>query len=339
MPRKTFKKIITSNELISKINPKNISLMEGFLREKGIRCADLTIKNYRSDLLIFFTWLLQHCENKLFTDIRKIEFSNFFSYATEELRWGSAKFARTKSTLSSFSNFIEKFYDDVYTDFRNIVLRAVDSMPKEIRREKTILTEEQVWDLLRHFSEKKEWQLVCWLSLAIGSGARFAELLRFTTDIIDENNLVFNDIFLETTQAIKTKGRTKNGKMLKKYIVKDIFLPHYGRWLIERQKIMLKNNKEHNSIFIKNNGDIAKESTVRSWCVRIEKYLEIPFYPHCSRHFIVTYLSRIGINADLIIELMGWSSVEMYKIYNDLSAKDREWKDLDKLKDSLDNDI
>ena len=102
---------------------------------------------------------------------------------------------------------------------------------------------------------------------------------------------------------------------------------------------MLKNNKEHNFIFIKNNGDIAKGSTVRSWCVKIEKYLGMPFYPHCSRHFIVTYLSRIGINADLIIELMGWSSVEMYKLYNDLSAKDREWKDLDKLKDSLDNDI
>lgn len=32
---------------------------------------------------------------------------------------------------------------------------------------------------------------------------------------------------------------------------------------------------------------------------------------------------------------MGWKSGEMYKIYNDLSSKDREWKELEKLKDYL----
>jgi len=323
MPRKTYKQKITSDELISQINPENIKLMNGFLKEKGIRCSELTIKNYRSDLLIFFTWLLQNCDNKLFTDIRKLEFSGFFSYAVEELQWGSSKFARTKSSLSSFSNFIEKFHDDSYPAFRNVVLRAVDSMPHEIRREKTILSEEQVWDLLKHFS-KKDPQLCCWLALAIGSGARFAALLRFTTDIIDENNLVFNNIFMETTKAIKTKGRTKSGKMLKKYMIKDIFYPYYILWLPERQKIMLKNNRDHDFIFIKNNGEPAKESTIRGWCNKIEKYLGISFYPHALRHFIVTYLSRIGINADLIIELMGWASEGMIKIYNDLSAKDRE---------------
>ena len=338
MTRQTFKKIITSDELISQINPKNIKLMNGFLKEKSIRCSKTTIKNYKSDLLIFFTWLLQNCDNKLFIDIRKIEFSEFFSYAVEELHWGSSKFARTKSVLSSFSNFIEKFHDDSYPSFRNVVLRAVDSMPHEIRREKTILSEEQVWDLLKHFSKKRP-QLTCWLALAIGSGARFAELLRFTTDIIDENNLVFDDIFIETTQAIKTKGRTNQGKMLKKYIIKDIFYPHYLLWLSKRQEIMLKNNKTHNKIFIKSNGEPAKEGIARGWCSKIEKYLGIPFYPHSTRHFIVTYLSRIGISADLIIELMGWSSIEMYKLYNDLSAKDREWADLDKLKSSLDKNI
>lgn len=339
MPRATFKKIITSKELVSQINSKNIELMESFLKEKSIRCSELTIKNYKSDLLIFLVWVLQNCNNKLFTDIRKIEFSQFFSYAVEELQWGSSKFARTKSALSSFSNFIEKFYDDIYPDFRNVVLRAVESMPSEPRREKTVLSEEQVWDLLKHFSEKKEYQLVCWLSLAIASGARFAELLRFTTDIIDENNLVFDNIFIETTKAIRTKGRTKQGKMLKKYIIKDIFLPHYQKWLIERQKTMLKNNKNHNNVFIKNNGDSAKETTARTWCNKIEQYLGVPFYPHATRHFIVTYLSRIGISSDLIIHLMGWKSVEMYKLYNDLSAKDTEWKELDKLKNSLNNNI
>lgn len=335
MARKTFKKIITSDELTSQINPENLKLMESFLKEKGTRSGELTIRNYRSDLTIFLTWLLQNCDNKLFTNVRKLEFSEFFSYAVDELKWGSSRFARTKSVLSSFSNFIEKFYDDLYPDFRNVILRSVDSMPKEDRREKTILSKEQIDSCLLHFTEKEEHQLCCWLALAVGSGSRFAELLRFTTDIIDEDNLVFNDIFIETTKAIKTKGRTREGKMLKKYIIKDIFYPHYERWLIEREEIMRKNNKEHNFIFIKKDGSPAEEYTVRNWVKKISKYLKTDFYPHALRHFIVTYLSRIGIDSDLIIELMGWQSTEMYKIYNDLSAKDREWKELDKLKKSF----
>jgi hypothetical protein len=37
---------------------------------------------------------------------------------------------------------------------------------------------------------------------------------------------------------------------------------------------------------------------------------------------------------------MGWSSGgEMYKIYNDLSAKERKWKDLDKLKVHLEKTV
>lgn len=335
MTRQTYKKIITSDELSAQINSKNIKLMESFLKEKSTRSGELTIINYRSDLMIFFTWVLQNCDNKLFTDIRKLEFSEFFSYAVDELKWGSSKFARAKSVLSSFSNFIEKFYDDVYPDFRNVILRSVDSMPKEVRREKTILSKEQIDECLTYFSKKGDYQLCCWLALAVGSGGRFAELLRFTTDIIDKDNLVFNDIFIETTKAIKTKGRTREGKMLKKYIIKDVFYPHYERWLIEREEIMKKNNKQHNFIFIKKDGTPAEEYTARAWARKIGKYLKVDFYPHSLRHFIVTYLSRIGIDSDLIIELMGWTSTEMYKIYNDLSAKDREWKELDKLKKSF----
>ena len=51
-----------------------------------------------------------------------------------------------------------------------------------------------------------------------------------------------NIIFLETTKQIKTKGRTKQGKLLTKYLIKDIFLPYYHEWLPIREKIMKENN-------------------------------------------------------------------------------------------------
>ena len=120
--------------------------------------------------------------------------------------------------------------------------------------------------------------------------------------------------------------------MLHKYIIKDLFMPHYKKWLKIRKGIMDANGEDHNFIFIRKNGTPAIEGTVRSWFVRWERFLGVPFYPHALRHYIVTYLTTLGVEQDFIIEIMGWTSVEMYKIYCDLTAKERKWKNLDNIK-------
>ncbi|OBG93848.1 integrase [Mycobacterium sp. E3298] len=336
MPRKTYKKQITSPELLEQIEPKNIKMMERFLREKNTRSADGTIEAYRSDLNIFFTWNLLENDNKFFVDIKKIEFADFFSYCVEELKWSSNRFGRMRSCLSSFSNFIENFFDEQHPNFRNVILKAIALMPKNPVREKTILSEQQVNDLLNHLkNELNRPQEACLLALAVSSGARISELLRFKTSLIDENNTAFDDMFLETTKEIKTKGRTKAGKMLYKYIIKDLFLPFYKDWLVERERIMKENNQEHDAIFILRDGKPATVEAVRGWSEKWEEFLGVPFYFHSLRHYIVTHLTRLGLSSDFIIEIMGWTSADMYKVYNDLTAKDRKWKDLDKLKEHL----
>ena len=215
MPRKTFVNRITSSELIEKIEPKNIKWAEKFLKEKSIRTSPKTIKIYESNLNIFFTWNLLNNDNKEFTNIKKIEFSEFFSFAVDEMRLGSARLNNIRSTLSSLSLFIEKFYDEEYPTFRNVILNVIESAPKEVRREKTILTDEQIEKLLDHLRDTDK-QQACWLALAITSGARISELLIFETDLIDVNRTAFGDLFLETTRQIKTKGRGKSGKLLYK---------------------------------------------------------------------------------------------------------------------------
>lgn len=336
MPRFTYRRVITSPDLIEQINPKNKQLVQRFLKEKNTRCSDGTIEAYKSDLNIFFTWNLLYNNNKFFVDIKKLEFADFFSYCVEELKWGSARFGRMKSCLSAFSNFIETYYDDEYPNFRNVILKTIESMPKNPVREKTILSEQQVSDLLNYLSnEIKRPQEACLLALAIGSGARISELLRFTTTIIDENHTAFDGMFLETLKPIKTKGRTKAGKMLTKYIIKDVFLPYYKAWLPERERIMREHGESHDFIFIRRDGKPATVDTVRGWMEKWEKFLGVPFYPHCLRHYFVTHLTRLGLSSDFIIEITGWSSGEMYKIYNDLSAKDRKWENLDALKNFL----
>lgn len=331
MTRKTFRKVITNSELIDKINPENKRLVQKFLKEKSTRASTTTIKNYESTANIFFVWNLLHNDNKLFTDVKKLELSDFFYYTTEELKWGSARNNNARSFLSSLSIFIEKFLDEEYPDFKNIVLKTIESVPKEARREKTILTDEQIDDLLKYLSEKDS-QKACWLALAAYSGSRFSELMRFTTDLIDENHTAFGDLFLETTKKIKTKGRGREGKLLYKYILKDKFLPYYRDWIEKRKEVLLKNGKEHEFLFIKDDGSPASDGTIRSWISTMERHLGVPFYAHSLRHYLVTEFSRKNIPPTLIKDLVGWSSLSMVEIYNDLESKDRDWQELENLK-------
>lgn len=331
MPRKTYRNKITSDELTEKINKKNKDLVKRFLKEKSTRTSDKTILVYESNLNMFFTWNLLYNDNKFFVDIKKLEFADFFSFAVDELKIGSAKLNNMRSTLSSLSNFIEKFFDEDYPKFRNVILNVIESSPKESRREKTVLTDEQIDNLLGYL-EEKDTQKACWLALAITSGARFSELLNFQTDLIDENKTAFGDLFLETTRQIKTKGRGKSGKLLYKYILREKFLPYYKKWISDRETIMSENSKTHNYLFIKQNGDPATDVTIRGWIKEFEEYLQIPFYAHALRHYLTTLLSRKNIPQPLIKEIFGWSSLEMVSIYDDTTVGERNYPELEALR-------
>ena len=331
-PRKTFSKRITSQLLTEKILPTNMDLVEQFLRDKSIRTSDKTIGVYRSNLIMFFTWNLQHNNNKRFTDIKKIEFSNFFFYVSTELKLGSSRLNNLRSTLSSLSTFITKFYEEEYPNFRNVILTIVESAPKEERREKTILKDEQVEELLEHL-KNTDAQQACWLALAICSGARFSELLAFEVDLIDENKTAFGDLFLETTRQIKTKGRGKSGKLLYKYVLRDKFLPFFRVWKEERANIQAKTGNVNNRLFIRSDGTPATTSLIQGWVRGFENYLGVPVYAHSFRHYFVTLLSRKNIPYNLIQALVGWSSSEMVQIYDDSTIAEKEFPELENLRD------
>jgi integrase len=331
MARKTFRNKVTTPELVEKINPKNISLMERFLKEKSIRTSNTTIVVYKSSLTMFMVWNLLYNENKFFIDIKKLEFSDFFSFAVDELKLGASKLNSMRSVLSSLSIFIERFYDEEYPLFRNVILKTVESTPKDVRRQKTVLTDEQVEDLLKHLFETSK-QKAFWVALAICSGARFSELLLFETTLIDENRTAFGDLFLETTKEIRTKGRGRGGKLLYKYILKDKFMPYYTAWIEERKSILEQKGLSHTFLFIKEDGTPANAPTVHTWIEQFEAYLGVDLYAHALRHYLATLLSKKNIPPLLIKEIFGWSSTLMVELYDDTTAKDKVYKELDNLK-------
>lgn len=335
--RKTFRKVITSPELIEQINPKNKMLSDRFLKNFATKRSPNSVVSYRSNLNIFFCWNVEHNDNKFFIDIRKIELMDFFDFCVTELKWSPNRYVQMHSCLSSFSAWIENYFDDDYPLFRNL-LSKIEKPVKENVREKTVLQKEDIDKLFEYFDENDMIQDACLLALAISCGARISELSSFTTDLIDEDNVVFDGLFLETTKKIKTKGRGVNGKMLTKYILKDMFLPYYKKWLEVRKEIMKENNKDHDFIFVTKEGNPANADRLRDWMSKWSDVVGQPCYPHNFRHYHISFLKKLELEDDFIVYLTGWSEStghSMVAVYNDLTAKDRKWKNLDKLKAAL----
>lgn len=337
--RKTFRKVITSPELTAQINKDNIKLMERFLKNFATKRSPKSVTVYRSNLIIFLTWNLLYNENKLFTDIRKIEYADFFDFCVSELHWNANRYHQCHSSLSSFSAWIENYFDEDYPQFRNL-LSKIEKPSKEAIREKTILKEEDIDKIFSILEEENRTQEQCLLALAISCGARVSELAQFTLSLIDEENTVFDGLFLETTEKIRTKGSGVQGKMLKKYILKDIFLPYYHKWLAERDEIIKKTNQDHDFIFITKDGKPANADRLRDWISTWGDIVEQPIYPHSLRHYQISLLKRLGIDDDLIVYLTGWAEGTghtMISIYNDNELTDTQFACLDNLKKFLNN--
>ena len=337
--RKTFRKVITSPELTAQINKDNIKLMERFLKNFATKRSPKSVTVYRSNLIIFLTWNLLYNENKLFTDIRKIEYADFFDFCVSELRWNANRYHQCRSSLSSFSAWIENYFDEDYPQFRNL-LPKIEKPSKEAIREKTILKEEDIDKIFSILEEENRTQEQCLLALAISCGARVSELAQFTLSLIDEENTVFDGLFLETTEKIRTKGSGVQGKMLKKYILKDMFLPYYHKWLAERDEIIKKTNQDHDFIFITKDGSPANADRLRDWISTWGDIVEQPIYPHSLRHYQISLLKRLEIDDDLIVYLTGWAEGTghtMISIYNDNELTDTQFACLDNLKKFLNN--
>lgn len=318
MGRTTVYNNITNEDLISQINPKNIELMNDFLdylvsidRSKG------SINGYKSDLLIFFCWNVTENENKYFIDLTKRELAKFQKHAISEWGWSSNRLARVKSAMSSMSNYIENILDDEIENYRSIV-RKIESPVKQPVREKTIITDQEVDEILNKLVDDKKYQIACAFALAAFGGARKSELLRYKVSYFDNSNIMKDASLYRTPEAIQTKGRGSNGKMLYKYTLLD-FKKYFDLWMNERKENNLLDNE---FLFVKQNGETMSVSVLDSYAETISRYLGRPFYFHSLRHQLCSRLFRLGLPSDVIQEYFGWSSAEMLQIYNDNDASD-----------------
>jgi integrase/recombinase XerD len=301
------------------VSDQNKRLVKDFLQYcKSNDKSEQTLKQYEEWLKVFFCWNYSQNEDKFFIQLKRRDFVYYFGWC-RDLGMSDSRVASLKSVLSSLSTEIELLYEDEYPNFHN-QLRALEPVRISRVREKTVISNDTMAEMLNTLIEKEKYQLACYLALVCASGCRKAELLQMKDSFFTEDREVF-DHYMYCTPEIRTKGRGKRGKLIKKYVIKELFDPFLEKWREERKNLGINID----SLFVVKEGDKyipAKISTANSFAKKISKIFNIDYYTHSSRHFFCTYLKRLKLPDDVITEIIGWSSPDMVKIYNDIPPEE-----------------
>lgn len=295
------------------VNPDNTRLLDDFIEYlRSTQKSSTTIYVYQNDLQIAWVWAMKYNRNKFFVDWSKRDIMAFQNYLVNTNGNSPARVRRIKATLSSLSNFIESILDDEYPDFRNII-HKVESPVLQPVREKTVLTDEQLDDLLDRLTKEGDYEKACMVALAMCSGRRKAELVLFKTSFFDDENIIYGSLY-RTPEKIRTKGRG-NGKYIHCYVLAKKFKPYFDRWMEYRRE----HGIESEWLF-PSRTDRAQPlpvSVMNSWAKSISSRMNIDFYWHSLRHYTTTYLAKSGIPDSVIAQLFSWESVDMVAVYND----------------------
>lgn len=317
MSRKTvYNGNLTSNwENVSRENKQLVKDFISYL--KSCDKSPQTIYQYGEWLKVFFSWNYAENEDKFFVNLKKRDFVNYFGYL-RDLGLSPNRIASLKSGVSSLSNEIELLYEDMYPNFHN-QLRGLEAIHITPVREKTVLSDTQLEDMLKQLYDSGEYQIACYLALVCASGARKSELIQFKTTFFVDSNEVFDGKMWKTPE-IRSKGRGKRGKIINKYVIKSAFKPFLDKWIEERAKLCL----DHDYLFV---DTITKKpasiSTANAFARLISNKFNIDFYAHSGRHYFCGLLRGMDLPDEIIRIIFSWESVDLIKVYDDTPADDR----------------
>ena len=314
--RTTVYNKLTNDEKLAQVNPNNAQLSEDFLDYlSSIDRSPQTITQYKSDLRIFFVFVLDHLGNKDFTKITKREMVRFQSYCLNELQWSPKRMRRVKSAISSLSNFIENILseEDEFAEYRSVV-KKIESPVNEAVREKTVMTDEQMDLLLDTLVEKKEYDRAVAIAILCYSGMRKGELLQMKMSYFTPERLEFGCIY--KTDKIRAKGRGVRGKQLNKFVMNKVD-KYLDLWKEERDRLEINSDW----VFVtRKNNQWERQVNIENWKYEFSEIIGAPFYFHCLRHKLCSELVANNIPSEIIREYFGWDSTEMIRWYNDNSS-------------------
>lgn len=312
MGRKTVYNDITSEEKLKQCNPENLQIVKEFIEYKDSEGkSNKTLEVYKNAVNIICVFFLDKCGNKNISNISKRDIIQFLNWLQNDLKVSSSRIAFMRSALSGVCDYIENIME--IEGFRNVVLK-IKAPPKSPVREKTIIDEEQMNNILQFYINKEDYLTVISLALAISSGLRKSELLEIKMDFFSDENIKGK---FYVTSPIKVKGRGKNPKAIK-YIMKDIIDKYLEVWIKYR-----KDNGINDEYLLANKNGRLNVKQLDYMATKISKDFNMNFYWHgCGRHYTATELYKKGNDINKIKVILGHKDISTSQIYLDIDEAD-----------------
>lgn len=300
-----------TDEKWSKVRKENRNIVEEYLKQ-SVNLSDYTLTQYESALKIYFYWIHENKDDKLFYEIKSRDYLHYQNFLTEMgLSSSAIKFKR--SAVSTLNNYISIYYQDEYPLFRNYINKAISSPAPNPVNEKHPLTLEEYSDLCEKLEEKELWQVLAYVKFSFSSGARRNEVRQLLKEVIDYTPRIVKDNEVYTTHKIRCKGRSKIGKIRNLNFDKEA-MDAIKKW------IEVRGEDDCKHVFVSGKGKDAKnvsESAFNIWCKSyIEPIIGRRFHPHAFRSSRATTLT-VEKGADITVaqKLLGHASAETTRAY------------------------
>ncbi len=306
-------------EIKAKFNPENVKLGQSFLMYKQTTDRSATtVRSYGQDLNVIWYWNWLKNENKSFYEWTKQEIIAFQAWCLDDCQHSTARVHRLKAVIASMSNFVEDILDTEHPDFKKVSHKIPNPIitPK---LDKSVFTMHDINVLLGYLTFHCQYRKACCLALAICSGRRKSELMRFKLSDFTDERLVCNGALYKSA-PIRTKGRGREGKKLECFVLAKQFKPYLDRWLAYRER-----HNIHSEWLFPTSGDMntaLSPSTLNDWSVEFSELTPLPFYWHAMRHLTATNFKRAGVPDSVIVEYFGWTTSDMLKVYNDMEKEE-----------------
>lgn len=306
------------DEYREKVHPDDQELVDDFLGQQS-HLSDQTIKQYRSNLMIFLKWNHDKNRNKRLIELKPRDGLRFQNYMLN-LGLSTSIIKLRRSTVSSFYGYVEVFWPDEYPDVRNIYSQAVPTVGNRAKNEKEPLTLEEVEKITKELEKREEWQKLAYFWFSIGSGARREEVRQIKKEVSTydkfERDGEQKNYYL--SNKVRAKGQGREGKIRRHYITEEA-MKYIKKWVDYREENYPYDESDY--LFVTINMTREEVSQVSAgmfnvWCNEFSEHIDGKrVFPHLLRSTRATLLSEEGVDIRAIQQLLGHADASTTQIY------------------------
>ena len=225
---------IFDEEKWKQVNQENKTIMEDFLLEyKARKMKESTLKQYKNDCRIILLFVLDNCDNRPLTELRKKDFRNLSLWLSDTLEVSNARTNRLMSCCRSMLTYVEE--DDDY-DYDNNLAAKVKGLPKEHVRDIVFLDDSVILELVDKLMEKKDYKKATLVALLYDCGSRKNEIAQVEKEsFYDESKNLTNKLIGKRGKIYRAVYHSLTKKCVKKYLeergkddVKELFITESG---------------------------------------------------------------------------------------------------------------